>query len=361
MRRLSRDPLKFDGFALFGTYGQQQSASLRDPETMRKFTDELRGAVDRGLESDTFVFGQRTQALFEQVVASLGACRVLKQEDAGELFHSFDEGIDVPDFRILLPGGDQLLVEVKNFHQGASAFREQRLKVGYLDGLKRYADAMKCDLRIATYWTQWNRWTLVPVSVFRPNGEYATLALTDATVANEMSRLGDHVIAARSPFRIRVVADPDRPRSIAPDGSVNFRILAREFYCAENRVVDANELRVAVFLLFYGDWEIKESRVDRDGDDLVAIEHEIGPESSEADNQGFEIIGALSSMISNLFRWVTTDDGEVSQVRAHFVPGEIGMLIPPDYGSDALPLWRFIVDRQSSQSPPRTPDSESGR
>lgn len=227
MKRLSRDPLRFDAFNLFATYGEKASISLKDPASVDGFVRTMREAADRALSQEAFLFGQRTEAPFERIVAGLGGCRLLKREDVGDVFHGFDSEVQPPDFRVVLNDGQQLLIEVKNFYQGQPPKREQRERTSYLDSLVAYAEAMKCELRVATYWVRWNRWTLVPVGAFRRGEKWSTLSMRDAICANEMNRLGDILVGTRWPLRFRIIADPNAPRTISANGSTRFSTTAR--------------------------------------------------------------------------------------------------------------------------------------
>jgi hypothetical protein len=58
--------------------------------------------------------GQRAEAMFEAMLASLGDFRLAKPEDNGRIVSN--EPFRVPDFRIVLTSGEQWLVEVKNIY-----------------------------------------------------------------------------------------------------------------------------------------------------------------------------------------------------------------------------------------------------
>jgi hypothetical protein len=82
--------------------------------------------------------------MFEAMAVSLGEIEILKQEDAGHIYA--DEKLRLPDFRLVLSDGSQMLVEVKNFYQGRDPTIPFELASDYLEGLELYADAMKCPL-----------------------------------------------------------------------------------------------------------------------------------------------------------------------------------------------------------------------
>jgi hypothetical protein len=335
MKRLPRDPLRFDAFDQFATFGEKTSTSLRDPASVDSFLTRVKEAVGKGLSNDAFVFGQRTEALFERIVASLGGCTLIKREDLGSVFHAFDYEIQPPDYRILLDGGEQLLVEVKNFHQHSSADREFRQSLAYVEALRRYAAAMGSELLFAIYWVQWNIWTLVPISAFRTDGGTLRLSLTDALLVNKFGRLGDKVIGTRWPLRFRVLPDGTEP-VIGSDERVTFATGAREIYCEDRRLVNRAEQRLAIFLAMYGDWQVLDTVMEVHDQKLMSVELLVGPQEDRGHlkSQGYGVVGLLSSMISKLHNSSTARDAHVSAIREDFEPDEVGRILPDDHRGD---------------------------
>jgi hypothetical protein len=160
-----------------------------------------------------------------------------------------------------------------------------------------------------------------------------------------MVRVGDVLVGTRWPLRLRVVADPSKPRTLGRDGRVTFTIGSYEVYSEDRRIVSPAEQRIAIFLALYGDWAIRESPAEIDDNQLVAIEHHLAPpeDSGATMDQGFDFVGVLSSMISNQHKYSTADGGQVVGIRSQFEPGAVGALIPSDYEGKALPLWRIHV------------------
>src|SRR5689334_17565697 len=112
MERLKRDPIRFDLLDAFAAFGQQEKVSLRDPAATTGFVDRARASVEASLSNDALLHGLRTESMFEAMAASLGAVDLIKQEDAGRIYVS-DTRLRVPDFRLVLRDGLQMLVEVK--------------------------------------------------------------------------------------------------------------------------------------------------------------------------------------------------------------------------------------------------------
>jgi hypothetical protein len=353
MKRLHRDPIKFDTFSLLTQHATKENLSLQDPGTLSKFLDTLKESANKSLSNRAFLHGQRTEALFEMVVASLGQVRLLKREDAGDVFHSFENEINIPDFRIIFNDDTQALVEVKNHYQGNSPLKEHREKSVYLESLSTYAKAMKCELLIATYWARWHMWTLVPEHCFSPKGKNRVLKMDDALKANLMGRLGDCWVATRAPLRLRIIAAPDSTQPTPTGKKIKGLIQSIEIYSENRQIIDELEWRIAFFLLLYGDWKESPPTTEKLNNNLIANEYQFNPAPEIAKEepqkkQGFVGIGLLSRMTSNLYLNATTNEGEIARTLVNFSPGQIGQLIPNNYKGTALPLWRF------TQSSPNT-------
>jgi len=75
---------------------------------------------------------------------------------------------------------------------------------------------------------------------------------------------------------------------------------------------------------------------------VESIEFIFEPEHP-SDNEGFDMIGYLSSMISTAYRERTILDDKVVSIDANVDPVQFNIGIPDDYKSDELPLWRFKI------------------
>lgn len=135
MTRKNRNPEKFDVLDLYDAIGRNKGYIIGRKEDETSFSKQITAALSDA-ETPTMLHGRRVEAMFSYVVASLGNCILLKKEDSGDLFTT-DTTIEIPDYRLVLNSGEQILVEVKNCHpkQLGGCFR---LKCSYLEGLKRY-------------------------------------------------------------------------------------------------------------------------------------------------------------------------------------------------------------------------------
>jgi len=339
MKRIPRDPIRFDALDLFAFHGLEEQISLRSAEAADGFIFRMRTSIKGSLENEALLYGLRAERMFEALVVSLGRVSLIKQEDAGEIFAS-DDSLKVPDFRVIIPDGSQLLVEVKNYYQPGEALKPFHIGEDYLRSLLQYSELMRCNLKLAIYWARWNIWTLVSPATFPKEGGRTVLAFEDAMFANEMATLGDMGVGTRFPLRLRMVADRTKPRSIDPENLARFTIGSVELYCGGQQILEPLERRIATYLMFYGKWYYEGPFAEIVQGELEAIEHRWNP--GEDHGQGFEIAGSLSSMFSSMYIQATMDEELVGQVRMSFTPDLLGRLIPEGYKGKALPLWMFI-------------------
>lgn len=338
MKRLPRDPMRFDIFNAFADFGRVERVSLRDPATATDgFVKGIRSSVSKSLQNEALLHGIRTESMFEALVVSLGTIELIKQEDSGEIYAS-DDKLKVPDFRLILSNKTQLLIEVKNYFQGRDAMKPFELDDTYLDGLIRYAAIMNCSLFLAVFWVKWNVWTLVKPEIFEADGANRTLDILDAMKGNHMATLGDYTVGTTPPLSLVMHADREKERAIGPDGTGAFTIAKVELYCAGQPLTDPVERQIATYLMFYGKWNY-ETIPQIVAGQIEAVEHRWSP--NEDHQQGFEMVGSLSEMFSRYYRFATQQDGELARLRLDVNPGAWGMLIPERYERHNLPLWRF--------------------
>jgi hypothetical protein len=332
---IPRDPLRFDLVQLFSAHLADRSGTLQDASAQGEFFASLGQPLTDAVANPTLLRGLRTEALFGSLVASLGRVHLIKHEDVG-LAWTAHRGLKIPDYRIVLPDGTPFLAEVKHFHQGGNSRRAFSISRNYLTGLRTYGEMVGCPVKLAVYWSQWNVWTLVPLSALKTGGR-PSLSMFRAYKSNEMGILGDLHVATRFPLRFRIVADPAHARTVGDDGKVAFRIADVEMYCADQRLT-GRDWNIAMWFMLYGNWEEEATAEIIDGE-LVAVNVTRTPQ--EDHHQGLESIGTLSSLFSSMYLSSTSDADRVTRLGIKVVPGSLGSLIPDDYQSDALPLWRL--------------------
>jgi hypothetical protein len=341
---IPRDPLRFDLLQLFAAHLADQGGTLQDASAPGEFFASLGQPLTHAVADSTLLRGLRTEALFSARVVSLGRIQLIEQEDAGPAWTAH-RGLKIPDYRIVLPDGTTFLAEVKHFHQGGDPRKGFSISRSYLAGLHAYGQLVGCPVKLAVYWSRWNLWTLVPLSVCTERGR-PSLSMPRAIKANEMGILGDLHVGTRFPLRIRVVADSAHKRTVGDDGEVAFTIGGVEMYCGDQRLTGP-EWNLAIWFMLYGDWEEEATAEITDGE-LVAVNFIQTPQ--EDNHQGFEFIGTLSSLFSSMYLSSTSDADRVTRLGIKVVGGSLGSLIPDDYRSDTLPLWRI----QQIQEPRRS-------
>jgi hypothetical protein len=209
---LARLISKFDLFAAYARYSSEQKVALHKANAVDDFAAYVRKQVADGLADPIVIHGQRTQNMFEAMIVGFGGYRLLKQEDAGSVHPQ--KTFEIPDFRIILTNGEQLLIEVKN-HYGKDPFKlDVKFRRDYLERMSAYSKLVGCQLRIAIYWSRWGFWTLVDPSDLKPYQNKLHITMTDAMRVSEMARLGDVTIGTKAPLQFRVIANRTKPRSI---------------------------------------------------------------------------------------------------------------------------------------------------
>jgi len=339
VKKLGREPRKLETLNLFSLLQRDDGSTLYDPGNHASFFAQVNSGLTEALDSESTLHGMRIQSLFAGMVANLGKAQLLKEEDSGVCYYEGDD-LCLPDFRIVTTSGDVMLVETKNHFskKGMSPFRIRRSD---LDGLERYAKLVGTPLKIAVYWAGWNLWTLNDAASFAGNRKYAELEFRVAAMQSEMAALGDFMIGTKYPLVLRLIAATDKPRSISADGVASIHFKGFEIRCADTLIEDKTEQNIALYLMMYGKWEYDGGYIEFDDSGLpAAAVHTVSPDEITP-NQGFEIIGSLSSLYSQLYNALTLEEGKVTRLRLTD-PTAIAPIIPLQHEKKSLPLWRFV-------------------
>lgn len=318
------------------------------PKSRRSFLDSIKTRMAEALQNDALLHGQRAQNMFEALVVSLGKYKLFKLEDTGRVHP--ESSFTAPDFRLVLKDGRQWLIEAKNV-RASDPFR-QRLKLRKADVAKlvAYAEAVGCPLKFALYWSLWRMWTLVDASDLVPDGDKLTIEMLEAAPLSELGDLGDRTVGTTPPLVFRVIADPDKERSIAPDGEVSFTIAEAKLLCADREITDPVEQSIAWIFMQYGEWECSEPTAILSGDVLEAVELVWTPRERSNPDERFEIIGRLSTMFAAYYAEQTIVEDALVQTEADLVPDWFKPFIDASHKSDALPLWRFALQRSTKRN-----------
>jgi hypothetical protein len=345
MSEISRDELRFEVLRLFALHALQKRTALNDPSAMEEFEVAVHSSLDAALKQDHLLQGLRTEAMFRSLVIALGAIELIKYEDAGPVYFGHDT-VKVPDFRVVLSDGSQMLIEVKNLYLRNQLSRPFRLRADYLDELVRYANLVNCPLRLAIFWAGLDVWTLIPVESLRGTGRYRQVTFAQSMYPNEMVILGDRLIGTKFPLVIRSFADQSKAQKIREDGSFGFTADRLELDCAGSEITDPTEQKIAWYLIRHGKWDTDGPQQEIRAGQLLHVQLSFMPQ--EDFGQGFAMVGYLSEMFARSYLEATTDEsGEIVQLLRKAHPGALGSLIPEHYSGDALPLWIFL--QQPSQ------------
>ena len=99
------------------------------------------------------------------------------------------------------------------------------------------------------------------------------------------------------------------------------------------------ERRLAFYLMRNGKWTETQHEDWEDGR-LTRQRFRYEPEEWPL-TQGFAIVGSYSELLARSLWLQTSDEGVVPRLIADLDPHRRGFVIPDDYHSDGLPLWRI--------------------
>lgn len=337
LRRIKRDPMRFEVFEAFSA--ALGGKRINQEDALNDFLKNARDSVSSSLENDTFLHGQRTQNLFENVIVSLGKVKLIWEEDAGGGWYDGPD-LHIPDFFVALTNGDRMLIEVKNYHGIHGPYK---LRSSYWKGLRRYGELRGAPVYLALYWSRWNLWTVVPIDLMQLEDKKRVLSMGDAMKANIMERFGDVMIATTPPLALHLIVDKTKPRSVEGD-QASFTIGDVKIFCGNNEVMEEFEKGLAWTFMWFGKWDSENTYLEYDSDklpDRVIFECSV---SEDNPDQDFEMLGSLSSMYSSSFRLATGEhEGKLTSIEVPVKPGQFGNLIPDDYKGQQLPIWRFRI------------------
>lgn len=332
--------------------GREERLSLSDKGFVKKVGGRIRRLIEQARANPAYVHGRRTELMFGYLAASLGACKAIKREDAGELISLGDADVLIPDYRLLLRDGSQQLVEVKNCHH-ADGSKELRLREGDVARLRAYADLFGLPLRFAIYWSRWHLWSLITEDDMRLTDSKYRTSLVEALASNRMLEIGDFHLATTPPATLRILADPRRPREVGPDGRVTFTIGDIKMFAADIEVTAREERDLLLYMIFYGNWIEREPEAHIIDGRLAHVDFVYEPTEPGPD-QPFDLVGAMSSMVSNQYLNMTTHGTDVTRLAPSVAPDRLGRRRPGRVADMTLPLWVFILRPQEGTAASNT-------
>lgn len=345
--------------------------ALEDTETPLKDRaaeagEAILNALRSSLANPSRLGGHQVQNAFETVAVVLGAARLVKTEDAGVYYVDDAEGeLTPPDFKVVLHDGTRLLIEVKLGGPPNLERHHHDIRIKDFDATRRYAEADGARLLYAHLWPEVWEWTLVDPAAFvsvASKPSVRRLVFEDAMKANEMALLGDAMLGTAPPLRLSLLASPDEqnsePGKKSGERSVQFRVADVELSSASQRINSPEEIRLAMFLMMYGPWEMNEEvRLDSQGQ-VAAVDYIASPYAPdekarlEVERHGIALVGSLSGMYTRWFtNAVTTEDGAVQALRSEPPVDRLGGLVPVDYWDRPHRTLRLLLLRQQPVIP----------
>ncbi|MDW9830854.1 hypothetical protein GOB24_25200 [Sinorhizobium meliloti] len=353
-----RKPKAFDLLASVAAFAREKGIALNDPLLAARFIADAEPRLKAALSDPTLIHGSRTEHLFEATVLSLGKFRLLKTEDVGRV-HAADT-CRAPDFRVVLEGGEQWLIEVKNVRCKDPFKQETRMSAAYLASLQSYADMVGAPLKLAIFWSLWNIWTVISPDRFRRPRGGLRITMQEALAANESVRLGEITIMTRPPLRLVLGAAVDMPRSLSPEGMAQFTIGAAKLFSGDVELIDVKDRKLAEVLFFYGEWPAYGPFALMDDGEFAGVEFIAKPE--EPSDQGFDGIGWASRIFSRFYAMQTIEGDQVIQLHGEAAPEWFAPLTNWDFKNSKLPLWLGRVQPSATAPLGRGPgvgDAES--
>lgn len=337
MKRLKRNPERFEPIELFSALAQVHDYDLKNSEHEDDFIHRVRTSLNASRQNPVMLNGKRTENLFKHVCAALNHCTFLKQEDAGEMMSTEPE-LQAPDYRIVLRDRRHIFVEVKNFN--ADDLRESfRMTKAYSDKVENYGKLQGIPVYYAIYIRLLRSWVLVSRSSMKEEEKEYSLTPASAIAKNEMYLLGDLIIGTEPDLVFELHPDRTKDVSVNEENFANFTIGAIKIYSNNREVTDTFEMNTAFYLMRFGEWDCSEPTGIVDNGELNCIRFTFSPR--DYDNyhkQGFDFIGTLSSMVSTAFNEHTVYDSQVKSLDTVQSARLFTINIPHDYKGEALPL-----------------------
>lgn len=340
MKRIKRNPEKFEVIDLFTAFGREHGYKLNVEEDANDFIERVGSSLKASKDNPNILHGKRVESLFAHVAGALGSCRLIKQEDSGEAFTT-EQDIQAPDYKIILNDGSQYFIEVKNCHF-PNIKSPYPFKKDYLKKVDNYAALHHTPLLFAVYFSRHNRWFLLrKESLIEQKDRYVT-DFINAMAKNEMSLLGDRTIGTEPELSLELVADRSKQATVNEKGEANFVIDDVKIYSFDREVTDDLEKSIAFYLMRFGTWIESEAEGVFEGDEFLGARFSFAPELPP-EEQAFSMIGELSSMISASYGEQTIYEKSVVALDTNLDPGVFAVEIPKGYKGKGLPLWQFIM------------------
>ncbi|MBB5409954.1 hypothetical protein HDG34_003907 [Paraburkholderia sp. HC6.4b] len=338
MKRIARTPETFEALNLFTAVGLKEGYRVDNEAHQRQFITAIENSLKAAHGNLRILYGKRIEALFAHVAGALGQCLMVKVEDSGDIFTA-DGDVKAPDYRLTLRDRRQMLIEVKNCHADGLD-RPFSLKRSYFEQLDRYADINSTPLKIAIFFSRWNRWCLLSRHSFEEKGDSLITGVMNAMAKNEMSAIGDVSLATLPELRLELLANPTEAKEIDDDGQAQIIFRSSRLFCRGMEIIEPAEKEIAFRLMRYGDWPDTSEAIVENGKLLGMVITATPRETHEG--QDLEVIGNLSSMVSAAFAEMTVADRRPVALDVAVDPSAFALYIPEGFKSDVFPLLRIV-------------------
>ena len=337
---LPRHAAELGSLDLFARLDDSATGSLGDEARLDAVIARFREGVRISLQNPARVYGWHTQVMFGQVVRALGAVVLLTEEDQGTTWARTSDRIHPGDYRAVLADGRNLSIEVKN-HRVQGVDRPFKMPKANLAGLVKYAALTGSKPRVAIYWSVPGLWLLVDPAHFTVHGDKATLDMRVAMAESEMADLGDRMIGTVPPLEVDLTVHEvgDRRPTRSGTAETTLQIDGISLSAGGRELKGAAERRLAFYLMWNGKWPESEQD-DSEAGRLTHHRFRFEPEEWPH-KQGFAFVGFYSELFARSFWLQTSHEGVVTKLTADLDPRRQGFVIPDDYHSDELPLWRM--------------------
>lgn len=343
MKRLARNPEKFEPFELYTTLGRIHNYQLGNPAHNKAFLERIDASLKSSQSDQQLIHGKRMEILFGLMAAGFGVCKLVKVEDSGEIFSA--EEVAVPDYLLILEDGTKIFVEVKNCNI-KDIHKPYILKKTYTSKVEKYAELHGIPVYYAIHYRNMNnKWTLQPLTSFVEKEDHYSTNIIRSLATNEMHLIGDIYIGTKPSLALELIADIDESTPALNNSEGYFSPKGYKIYCSGNEINDETERKIANYLMMYGDWSESEPEaiVDEDGK-MQSISITLSPEIPENfERNGFDFIGVLSTMITKEFNIQTIQGKKVTAMDTNLEPHDFSVKIPSDYKGGSLPLWRISM------------------
>lgn len=345
MKRLSRNPLKFDPIELFSAVSRDNDYNIDIEEDINDFIAKFGISLKSSLKNMNMIHGKRVEALFAHIAGALGKCAMIKQEDSGNIFAA-GKPIQAPDYSITLKDGRRFLVEVKNCHH-ENPKDDYQFRKDYVERLENYAALQGTTVKFAIYFSRIHKWVLLSKDSMTVHRNKYTTNFIEAYAMNEMITLGDRLIGSTPNLSFELISRKGNEAIITEDGQASITIGDVKMYCAGVEITNNVEQHIAFYLIRFGSWTTNTPVAQMNGDRVESVRYEFYPDVPWEKEQGFAILGELSSMVTSAYNEHTVYESKIIALDAKVDPEVFSVKIPDGYSGEQLPLWQLAVQPNS--------------